>query len=173
LIVAMSTSFALLHPRKLREMLCACPSADARARAAFEFVRGSTGAEKGFLFLHRSGELVLAASSRDQHVPSGMAEAAAHFWSQQLQAPADDKATRDIGELQAAMSATPSASWVSPTGETFERRILATDRPRWAPVGLVVLAVDARRALTPIRHAHIAAICEAIIDSGDAVPPAP
>jgi hypothetical protein len=167
----MSNSFALLHPRKLREMLCACPSQDARARAAFEFVRGTTGAEKGFLFLHRSGELVLAASSREYQVPAGLAEAAAQFWGEQLQAPADDKATRDIGELEASMAVAPSAAWLSPNGDRFERRILATDRPRWAPVGLVVLAVDSARPLKPIRHAHIAAICEAFLDTGDVIPP--
>jgi hypothetical protein len=151
-------------------MLCACPSTDARARAALEFVRSMTGAGKAFLFLHRGGELSLVATSRDHLPPNGVGQAAALFWNEQLAAPADDKETRDIAELQAEITIAPRASWTSEGGEVFERRILATDRPRWALCGLVVLGAE--RPLSPIRHAHVAAICEALIESGDVVPPA-
>jgi hypothetical protein len=64
----------------------------------------------------------------------------------------------------------PRSSWIAPSGEHFERRILSMDRPRWALVGMIMLRVPDDRALLPIRHAHIEAICEAVLRSSDAVP---
>lgn len=167
----MSSSVGILHPRKLFEMLCACPSADARARAALEFVRGSTGATAGFLLYHKNGELVLAASTRDQPPSPALIAEAQRLWSEHLQPPTDDKATREIHDaLTATQPVEPRTSWTGPQGERFERRILSTNRPRWALVGLVMLRVADGRTLLPIRHAHIEAICEAVLRAGDAVP---
>lgn len=169
LIFGMS-SVGILHPRKLFEMLCACPSAEARARAALEFVRGSTGATAGFLLYHKSGELVLAASTRDRPPTAGLIAEAQRLWQEQLQPQHDDNATREIHEAMTADAPAPRTSWIGPNGEHFERRILSTNRPRWALVGLVMLRVADGRTLLPIRHAHIEAICEAVLRAGDVVP---
>ena len=151
-------------------MLCACPSAEARARATLEFVRGSTGATAGFLLYHRGGELVLAASTRDQPPSPGLIAEAQRVWLEQLQPQNDDKATREIQQALASVPPAPDTSWTGPDGERYERRVLSTDRPRWALVGLVMLRVPEGRALLPIRHAHVEAICEAVLRAGDAVP---
>jgi hypothetical protein len=166
----MSSSVGILHPRKLLEMLCACPTTEARSRAVLEFVRGSTGATAGVLLYHRGGPLVLAASTRDQPPAPGLLAEAQRLWDGQLQPQTDDKATREIHFVMASEPPATRSNWTSPNGEQYEHRLLSTNRPRWALVGLVMLRVAEGRTLLPIRHAHIEAICEAALRSGDALP---
>ena len=166
-MIGMRDPVSLLHPRKLYDMLRACTSADARARAALEFLRGSTGAELGFLLQERGARLALTASTRDQAPPPGLVEEAERAWNELRGAQVDDTKTRDIGEIQATGDQLPSSAWQSANGDSYERRVLGTHRTQWVAVGLVVLKVGAGRALQPIRHAHVVAICEALLDSGD------
>jgi hypothetical protein len=163
----------LLHPRKLYDMLRACPSADARARAALEFLRASTGAESGFLLQPRNEHLALTASTRDQDPPAGLMAEAERVWTELRATEVDDTKTRDIGEIQATAEQLPSSSWQGPSGDVYERRVLGTHRTQWVAVGLVVLKVGAGRTLQPIRHAHVVAIAEALLDAGDVGPRLP
>jgi hypothetical protein len=160
----------LLPPRKLYEMLRACRSADARVRAALEFLRGSAGSESGFLFQSRDGGLVLAASTRDRPAPPGMLEAVEQVWTVLRDAALNEGKTAQlsVAEAEAAARSTPSSTWTSLAGESFQRRQLGTHRShRWIGVGLVMLKQDPGQEPSPIRHTHIAAICDALMDAGD------
>jgi hypothetical protein len=157
-----------LHPRKLYEMLRACPSAETRAAAALSFVRGCTGAKSGFLLVAREGELVIAARVYEGEVPRGLVEDATRTWSVGPSVQTNVSETLDASALAALDRMKDTPTWVSPSGEAFERRLLAAHRgSRWARAGLLLLKAAPGDTLLPIRHAHIEALCNALIDSGD------
>jgi hypothetical protein len=97
---------------------------------------------------------------------------ATRAWNHELDRPADDNSTRtlEIDKIDALRNAEPSATWTSPLGETFERRLLSNYRSgEFTPVGLVMLRVPQGKRLSAIRRAQLEAICNALIDCGDVV----
>ena len=159
-----------VHPRKLYDTLLACPGPEARARSAFDFLRNRAASDGGFMFLARRGELVLAASSHHGDPPEDMVHEARRIWKRAFDSVPDDVQTRtlDAKAIEAAASMPPPAPhWTSATlGLAFERRVLGTYRgARWCPIGVVFL--KAGPAVIPIRHVHIEALTNAIIDAGD------
>jgi len=164
----MANPTSLLPPRNLYQMLRACTSPDARARAALEFLRSGAGSQNGFLFQPKNGRLVVTASTGNQPAPPGMLEDAQRAFDELRDNALDDaQATGTKVSMAAAMRA-PEPLWHAPGGVIFERRALGTHRAhRWTLVGLVMLRRDASQAVQPIRHTHIAAICEAMADAGD------
>jgi hypothetical protein len=173
--VAMSQTVKVLHPRKLYSMLVACPTSETRAATALEFLRGCTVASGGFLFLARAEQTELAAACQKRDVPAGMADEVARIWRQKKRAPGADQTTIGVsGSLHRLRPEETKAAWVSPSGEAFEHRMLSVDRAgRWVPVGLAMLAVPQGGNLLPLRHVHVTALCEALLDAGDVVPAAP
>src|SRR5260221_2668945 len=156
----MADPVGVLHPRKLYAMLRACPSADARAEAALEFVRECAGSEVGVLLLSRGGELAVAASTADSTLPPGLLEAT-RTWNREQATQANDDRTKTVDESarQALRSLSERPSWKGPTGEVFERCMLSIHRgTRWVRLGMVVLKVAEGRALSQIRHFHVEAL---------------
>jgi hypothetical protein len=155
-----------LHPRKLYTMLSACSSRADRARTAFEFLRGSTAADGGFLFLSSGSELVLAASSEPEP-PSALLEHVKQAWQRRRAPQTDDSRTLDASELEKLL-ADENPNWSDEDGNAFERRLLSTYRAeRWVPVGIAMLRAARTRSLMPVRHTHVEAICNALLDAGD------
>jgi hypothetical protein len=158
---------SVLHPRKLYEMIRACPTAKARAQAALEFVRGSTGATKGVLLLAWDGKLMRAASTGDVEAPPGLIEDAMSAWNRELDTPNDDSRshTMDVSALE-AISIPANPRWQSASGVEYERRLLSMYRSsRFIPVGMTFLQTE--RPLVALRRAHIEALCNALLDAGD------
>lgn len=171
----MSHPVKVLHPRKLYSMLVACPSGETRATAALEFLRGCTVASGGFLFLGRADQVVLAAASREREASAALIEEVARIWRQKKRAPGSDQTTIGVsGSLHRLRPAEEKPGWTSPTGEVYDHRLLSVDRgTHWIPVGIAMLAVPQGGTLLPLRHVHVAALCDALLDSGDVViPPA-
>jgi hypothetical protein len=162
-----------LHPRKLYDMLAACTSLDARARAALAFLRGCTGSVGGFLFLAEGEGLVLKAQTTPEPPSPELSSEAERVWRRELEAERDDGQTRTV-DLRARKKSDPAAEgllWSDTKGVAYERRMLATYRgPRFVPVGIVLL--QAAPAVVALRHAHVEAICNAFIDAGEIVVPA-
>lgn len=155
-----------LNPSKLYSMLRACPDARARAAAALDFLLNTTAARAGYLLLAHSGELVLTASSEQKEMPAPLMERTRTLWAsdQASHSEADNTRTVDARQLGAAL--VESTHWEGSGGERYEPRMLGVYRDsRWVPVGISVLAVEAGAAR--VRHPHIEAICNALLDSGD------
>jgi hypothetical protein len=166
----MADQVALPNPRTLYTQLRECTSAEARAQATLEFVRGCTSSEGGCLFLVREGQLALAANSNGlEPTPELLAEAL-RTWDRELdRQPEDNKTeTLELSMIEAMRSAQESPIWLSSKSEAFERRLLSVYRgPNWLPVGLLLLRAREGRSLAPIRQVHVEAMCNALIDSGD------
>ncbi|HET6340408.1 MAG TPA: hypothetical protein VFG30_44670 [Polyangiales bacterium] len=159
---------ALPHPRKLYTQLRECTSAEKRAQAALEFVRGCTNSDGGHLFLSRAGDLQLAASTQDGQPPAELVEEARRTWDRELDRQPDDFKTLELTTIEALRAAQESPLWLSSSKEVFERRLLSVYRSQaWVPVGLVMLLTRENKALVPIRQVHIEALCSALLDSGD------
>lgn len=170
----MPDPISALHPRKLYAMVRACPTSESRAQAALEFLRGCAGSEGGFLLLLQGSALRQAASTQAAVAPAWLVEEASRTWDFQLEAQHDDHRTLDISEIQALGPANDNPLWTGPNGEAFERRLLSTYRSTlWVPIGMVALRVPPDRALAPVRHAHIEALCHALIDAGDVAESSP
>ena len=162
----MAEAIGTLHPRKLYSMLSACSSRADRARTAFEFLRGSTAADGGFLFLTNGKELVLAASSEPEP-PAALLDHVRQAWQKRRDPQTDDSRTLDASELNKLM-ADENPNWSDAEGNAFERRLLSTYRgERWVPVGIAMLRAARTRSLMPVRHTHVEAICNALLDAGD------
>jgi hypothetical protein len=156
-------------------MLTACPSRETRATAALEFLRACTVAPGGFLFLtHRDDRLELAASSRERNPSPGLLDEVARVWKQKERAPGSDQTTIGVsGSLHRLRPTDEKSVWTSPAGEAFEHRLLSVDRAgQWIPVGIAMLALPENGTLLPMRHVHVAALCEALLDAGDVANPA-
>jgi hypothetical protein len=164
----MSNTVEFLHPRKLYSMLMACPSAETRAAAALEFVRGCTVAPHGFLFLCRDGRLELAASSRERDPSPELLEEVSRVWKQKKRTPGSDQTTIGAsGPVRRLGPTEENSAWTSTAG-TFDHRLLSVDRAgQWVPVGIAMLAVPESGTLLPMRHVHVSALCEALLDAGD------
>jgi hypothetical protein len=164
----MPNPITLLPPRNLYQMLRACTSPDARARVALEFLRNGTGSQNGLLFQAKNGRLVVTASTGNHPPPPGMLEDAQRAYDELRSTALDDaQATGTKVSISMAMKA-PEPLWHAPGGVIFERRALGTHRAhQWTLVGVVMLRRNASEALQPIRHTHVAAICEAMVDAGD------
>lgn len=172
----MSAPVKVIHPRKLHAMLVACPTPETRAAAALEFMRGCTVAEGGFLFLRRSDEqLALVASCRERDPSPGLIDEVTRVWQLKQRAPGTDQTTIAVsGSVHRLRMPEEKSVWTSPAGEVFEHRLLAVDRGgRWLPVGLAMLMVPHNGDLLPMRHVHVAAVCDALLDAGDVMVPAP
>jgi hypothetical protein len=159
---------ALPHPRKLYTQLRECATAQARAQAALEFVRGCTSSDGGFLFLSRAGDLTLAASTQSAQPAADLVEEARRTWDRELDRQPDDNKTLELSTIEALRAAQESPLWRNANKEIFERRLLSVYRSAtWVPVGLVMLRTRENKALVPIRQVHIEALCSALLDSGD------
>jgi hypothetical protein len=170
----MADTSAHIHPRKLYEMLRACPSHETRLRAAFQFLRGRTESNQSYLFMMNAAELTLVASSpSDAQVP-GLAEEAKRAWSGEQDGATDDDRTKtvDIRTMEALQRPAASALWLSPSGSTFDRAFLSLYRDgAWVSVGLFMFKPSELAAPKPIRRAHVEALCNAFIDAGDVAVP--
>jgi hypothetical protein len=161
-----------LDPRRLYVTLRDQASAPERARSVLDFLASASGAEGGYLFLAHDGGLQLRSSSLPSNAPADLVAEATRAWNHELDRPTDDNATRtlEIDKIDALRGAEPSTTWMSPLGETFERRLLSNYRSgEFTPVGLVMLRVPKDRRLSAIRRAQLEAICNALIDCGDVV----
>jgi hypothetical protein len=165
---SMAEIVALPHPRKLYTQLRECASAEMRAQAALEFVRGCTSSDGGYLFLSRAGDLQLAANTQAVQPPAELVEEARRTWDRELDRQPDDNKTLELSTIEALRAAQESPLWRSSSKEVFERRLLSVYRSQaWVPVGLVMLLTRENKALVPIRQVHIEALCSALLDSGD------
>lgn len=168
----MTTGFQPLHPRKLYSMLRSCPTLEARAHAALEFLCGCTGSARGMLFVAQSGKLSCLARTPSLNASPDLIEEADRIWSLQEELQPDDSRTRTI-DLSARRKpeAEPEVErFVSASGVSFERRLLATSRAmRFIPVGVVLLEESPQ--IDQLRHAYIESICNAFIDAGDVTEP--
>lgn len=168
----MAAGFQPLHPRRLYSSLCACPSIEARAHAALEFLCGCTSSARGMLFIERNGTLACLAHTPSLPVSGDLIQEAERIWARQNDLLLDDSRTRTI-DLQARRKPDideDAERFVSASGVTFDRRLLATGRAlRFIPVGVVMLEANAKNA--PLRHAYVESICNAFIDAGDIIVP--
>lgn len=168
----MTAGFQPLHPRKLYSNLRACPSLEARAHAALEFLCGCTGSARGMLFIDCGGKLTCLSRTPSLPASSDLIQEAERIWARQEDLLPDDSRTRTI-DLQARRKPDTDEEaerFVSSTGVAFERRLLATGRAmRFIPVGVVMLEESPQ--IDQLRHAYIESICNAFIDAGDVVVP--
>jgi hypothetical protein len=170
----MADSSAHIHPRKLYEALRACPSPETRRQAAFEFLRGRTGSSQAFLFTVNAGELMLVESSPDCAQVPGLVEEAKRAWTSEQDSTSDDDRTKtvDIRTMEALQRPAASLLWQSPSGTRFDRTFLSLYRDgAWVSVGLFMWKPSELAAPTPIRRAHVEALCNAFIDAGDVAVP--
>lgn len=156
-----------LHPSKLYSMLRACPDARARAAAVLDFLVTNTAAREGYVLLAHNGELVRAASSNHKELPEQLMERARALWASDQASHSEADRTRTVDSRQLGSALVESPLWETREGERFEPRVMGVYRDsRWVPVGISVLAADAEGARR-VRHPHIEALCNALIDSGD------
>jgi hypothetical protein len=168
----MADASAHIHPRKLYELLRACPSAETRAKAAFQFLSGAAGSNHACLFLVRGADLVLVGSSPGTAQVPGMAEEAKRALSAEQETKVEDDRTKtvDIRMLEAMPEAPVSTTWQSSSGLVFDRSALSLYRDGgWISVGLFMFKPAELTAAKSIRRAHIEALCNAFVDSGDVV----
>jgi len=161
---------ANIHPRKLYELLCACPSAETRAQAAFQFLSRCTGSSHACLFLVRDGELVLVESSPGSAPVPGIGEEAKRAWRSEQEGKTEDDRTKtiDIRMLEDMPELMASRIWQSPNGIAFERSALSLYRAgAWVSVGLFMFKAAELTETTSIRRAHVEALCNALVDAGD------
>jgi len=164
----MADPVALPPPRKLYTQLRECTSTLSRAQAALEFIRTCTTSEGGFLFLPRSSELTLIASSNGAQPSPELLLEAKRTWDRELDRQPDDNKTLELSSIEALRAAQENAVWRNQDDETYERRLLSIYRATgWTPVGLVMLRTRDGKSLQPIRQVHIEAVCNALLDSGD------
>jgi GAF domain-containing protein len=168
----MTEGFQPLHPRKLFSMLRACPTPEARAHAALEFLCGCTGSPRGMLFVAHGGKLSCVAQSLALAASPELVAEAERLWSRQDALLLDDSRTRTI-DLQARRkpeTEEEAEHFITKAGMRFERRLLATGRAmRSVPVGVVLL--EEAPQIEQLRHAYVESICNAFIDAGDVSEP--
>ena len=167
----MSNASVNIHPRKLYEVVRACPSPETRIKAAFQFLVGTSGTSHAAMFMQRGGELVQVASLPDQTQVPGMAEEAKRAWTVELKAQSDDDRTKtvDIRALESMPQPAASPTWQAPNGMSFERTFLNVYRDGgMAAVGLFLWKPAELAAMPTIRRAHVDALCNAFVDAGEA-----
>jgi hypothetical protein len=158
---------ASTQPRELYRLLLACPSEQARADEALAFLRASSGARSGFLFMLRDGQPALASSSTASAPDEGLIAEVARVCMRELDARPDSRETKTIdGRELAEQLSVPSPGWRSADGKQFVLRMLSTYRDgSWAPAGLVALEAGDDRSLDALRQSHIEALCNAFLDA--------
>lgn len=110
---------------------------------------------------------MLGASSTQQELPAPLMERARALWASDQASHNEADNTRTVDARQHAAALVESPQWQAANGELYEPRVLGTYRDsRWIPVGISVLAADAEGARR-IRHPHVDAICNALVDAGD------
>ena len=160
----------LPHPRKLYSALRETPSSKERTQAIAGFLSSCTGAKAVCLFLARAGDLTLAFSSQEGDVTPELLAEVTRVWNQYLERQPEDQRTQtiELSAVEMLRVAQESTKWRSPRQELFERRMLGVYRgPKWIPVGVAMLKGEEGSALTPVRQAHVEALCNALLDSGD------
>lgn len=163
----MTRSQKPMHPRKLYTKLRDCADAQARASAVLDFMVESTGAREGFVLLARQGELVVAANSNAQEPCAQLIERAHKLWASESDAQSENDMTRTMDARQLGSALVESMQWQAANGQSHEPRVLGFYKgSEWCPLGIAVLA-SSPAGLRPIRHAHIEAVCNALLDAGD------
>lgn len=153
-------------------MLRACPSLEARAHAALEFLCGCTGSQRGILFVAQKDKLACVARTPSLDASAELSAEAERIWSRQEELQPDDSRTRtiDLSARRKPETDAEAEQFVSASGVAFERRLLATGRAmRFIPVGVVLLEQGPQ--IDQLRHAYIESICNAFIDAGDVTEP--
>jgi hypothetical protein len=166
----MADSSVHIHPRKLYEMLRACPSRETRIRTALQFLSSRTESTQTYLFMRNAAELVLVASSPEGTQVPGLAEEAKRAWAGEQESANDDDRTKtvDIRTMEALQRPAATPLWQSPSGTTFDRAFLSLYRDgAWVSVGLFMFKPSELAAPKPVRRAHVEALCNAFIDAGD------
>jgi hypothetical protein len=149
-------------------MLRACPSLEARAHAALEFLCSCTGSSRGILFVSQGDKLACLARTPLLNASPDLSAEAERIWSRQEELQPDDSRTRtiDLSARRKPETDAEAEQFVSASGVAFERRLLATGRAmRFVPVGVVLLEQSPQ--IDQLRHAYIESICNAFIDAGD------
>jgi hypothetical protein len=156
-----------MQPRELYRLLLACPSEQARADEALEFLRASSGARIGFLFMLRDGQPSLTSSSTSSAPDPGLIAEVARVCMRELDAPAEARETKTIDARDfAEQLSVPGPGWQNADGKQFSLRMLSTYRDgRWAPAGLVALEAREGKPLDTLRQSHIEALCNAFLDA--------
>jgi hypothetical protein len=97
-------------------------------------------------------------------------------WKQDLdQLPENNQTmTMDADSSDVSRHMATYAPWRDTRNEAFERRLLCVYRyARWTPVGMAMLKCEGGRQLAAVRHAHVEALCGALLDEGDVSEPTP
>jgi hypothetical protein len=163
----MSKSRELPNPRKLYSTLRETPSANDRAQAVSDFLCSATGADAIHLFLARAGEPALVADSPSETASAEMLAEVRRAWNHDLERQPEDQKTKTLDVSALLPTLEPPQPWKSATG-SYQLRLLSVYRnSSWVPVGVAMLKCPTDRPLSPIRQAHIEAICNALIDAGD------
>lgn len=154
-------------------MLRSCPSLEARAHAALEFLCGCTSSPRGVLFVIQGDKLQCVARTASLSVIDDLTAEAERIWSRQEELQPDDSRTRtiDLSARRKPETEAEAEQFQSSSGIAYERRLLATGRAmRFLPIGVVLL--EQTKHIDQLRHAYIESICNAFIDAGDVTIPA-
>jgi hypothetical protein len=101
--------------------------------------------------------------------PLGLKDYVDEAWVRQREAEPFNSRTLDAGELE-ALRRNANPRWNAGNGETYEGRLLSTYRGAdWATVGVAMLRVPSSGSLVGLRHAHVQAICKALIEAEDII----
>ena len=167
----MSNASVHIHPRRLYELVRACPSPEARIKAAFQFLVGTSQTTQAFLFMARAGELVMVDSVPEQAPLPGLLEEAKRAWRSDQTAQVEDDRTKtmDIRTLEALQQPTANPTWLGPNGVSYEHAFLSLYRDgAWAFIGVFMFKPSELAATPAIRRTHLDALCNAFVDAGDA-----
>ena len=161
-----------IHPRKLYELVRACPSSQTRIKAAFQFLVNVSRTQQAFLYMQRASEFTLVESSPEQtSVPSMLEEAQRVLRQEQsLQGEDDSTRTLDIRALDVLQQA-PRPVWRGPNGIAYERTVLSVYRDGASiALGVFMWKQPEVESVQPIRQTYLDALCNAFLDAGDAAP---
>jgi hypothetical protein len=160
-----------IHPRKLYELIRACPTFEARGKAAFQFLSACTASSCAYLFLCREAQLALCESTASAASVPGLAEEAERSWRGDIRNESDRTKTVDIASLAMTQQPIAASIWHSEDGQAFDRSILGVYRSdAWISVGIFMFRPSELSSPQSIRAPHIGAICNALIDAGDVTP---
>lgn len=144
-----------------------------RAQAVLDFLCGSTGATRGYLFLNGAQGLYRAADSNQGPPAVELMNEAERAWQSELDVEPDANRTRTIDMPVRAKTgdSIDDQLWTSNQGVKYIRHFLGTyQSEHWTPVGIAML--EAGTKLTPLRHAYVEVVCNAFIAAGDVHQPA-
>jgi hypothetical protein len=121
------------------------------------------------MFLARNDQLMLVAQLGDVAPPAGLSDAADQLWKEQPKTSSGAKTIVEMAsKLKPQTHVDQPPRWTIEGGACFEARLLSMhSNLLWLPLGIAMLEVAQSGQLLPIHHAHIEAICNALLDSGD------